>query len=175
MSGIWAGRPNTYQAPVCQEVDLCRRHGRVPVTMSKARWMCSDFVSRSGYSKAEALYQTPIEAQPSEREAMKPGARRCRNVERPAALETHGFPRTVPINWVRPRESSGSLETGSGEGQSCGRPRAREQKLLVGEQARRQSREGVAGAYDHDGTWVLAGHISKDGIVVVLSLLFGSS
>ena len=90
-------------------------------------------------------------------------------------LETHWFPRTVPLNGYDLEQGSDSLEPGSGEGQSCGRTRAREQKLLVGEQARRQSREGVAGAYDHDGTWVLAGHISKDGIVVVLSLLFGSS
>jgi hypothetical protein len=103
---------------------------------------------------------------------MKPGARRCRNVERPAALETHGFPRTVPIKWVRPRVSSGSLETGSGEGQSCGRPRACERKLLVGEQARRQSHEGAAGACNHDGTWVLEGHSWKVGIDEVLSLVW---
>ena len=77
----------------------------------------------------------------------------------PAALETHGFPRTVPINKGYDLErSSGSLGTGSGEGQSCGRSRAREPKL-VGEQARGQSSEGAAGACNHDAGWVLEGTV----------------
>jgi len=103
---------------------------------------------------------------------MKPGARRCRNVERPAALETHGFPRTVPLNGYDLEQGSDSLEPGSGEGQSCGRTRAREQRFLVGEEARRQSTEGAAGAYNHDASLVLERHRLKIVIVMVLSLVW---
>jgi hypothetical protein len=69
--------------------------------------------------------------------------------------------------------SSGSLGTGSGEGQSCGRPRARERKL-VGEQARGQSTAGAAGACNHDASSVLQGHSSKIKVSIseVLSLVW---
>ena len=84
-------------------------------------------------------------------------------------LETHWFPRTVPVNGYDLELSSDSLVTGSGEGQSCGRTRAREQRFLVGEEARCQSTQGAAGAYNHDASWVLEGHMLKVGIVMVLS------
>ena len=84
-------------------------------------------------------------------------------------LETHGFPRTVPLNGYDLERSSDSLVPGSGEGQSCGRTRAREQKLLVGEEARRQSSGGAAWAYNHDARYVLERHRLKNGIVMVLS------
>ena len=58
LSGVASEPRNTYQAPVCQEIDLSRRHGRVPMTMSKARWICSDFVSRSGYVSRSSVPNT---------------------------------------------------------------------------------------------------------------------
>jgi len=87
-------------------------------------------------------------------------------------LETHWFPRTVPLNGYDLEQSSDSLATGSGEGQSCGRTRAREQRFLVGEEARRQSTEGAAGAYNHDASLVLERHRLKIVIVMVLSLVW---
>src|SRR3972149_7286106 len=50
--------PNTCQAPVCQEVDLSRRHERVPVRSSKARSICSDFVSSSRYEEPSSVPNT---------------------------------------------------------------------------------------------------------------------
>ncbi len=57
-------------------------------------------------------------------------------------------------------------------GRAAGEHEPASEKLLVGKQAANQSREGAAGACNHDATWVLEGHSSKDGIVVVLSLLW---
>ena len=92
-------------------------------------------------------------------------------MESPAALETHGFPRTAPIKRVRPRANSGSLEAGSGEGQSCGKTRARKHKLLVGEEAWCQSKRGAAGACNHDAAACWTSTVLNDGIVEVLSLV----
>ena len=87
-------------------------------------------------------------------------------------LETHWFPRTVPLNGYDLELSSDSLEPGSGEGQSCGRTRAREQRFLVGEEARRQSTQGAAWAYNHDAPRSARGTSSKVGIVMVLSRMW---
>jgi hypothetical protein len=96
------------------------------------------------------------------------GARRWRSR---AALETHGYPRTAAIKMVRPRASSGSLGSGSGEGQSRGKTRARKRKLLVGEQARRQSMRRAAGAHNHDGAACWKAQI-EERIVLVSSLVW---
>jgi hypothetical protein len=68
--------------------------------------------------------------------------------------------------------SSGSLVTGSGEGQSCGKTRARERKLLVGEQAWCQSMRVAAGACNHDASACCKGTVFEEGIVMVLSLVW---
>jgi hypothetical protein len=93
-----------------------------------------------------------------------------------AALETHGFPRPAPIKRVRPRASSCSLVAGSGEGQSRGKTRARERKLLVGERAWRQSTEKAAGFvvlhHEVDGSAELVGENGKGlGLAVFFSKL----
>jgi hypothetical protein len=122
--------------------------------------------------EAAAPYQTPIEAQPSRSKAVKASSATTQERRAFCGLETHWFPRTVRLNGYDLERSSDSLATGSGEGQSCGRTRAREQKLLVGEEARRQSTQGAAWAYNHDAPRSARGTSSKVGIVMVLSRMW---
>jgi len=93
----------------------------------------------------EAPYQTPIEAQPSEREVKALRERRCGDVERAGALETHWVPWYRPHQWVRPRVNSGSLEPDSGEGQSCGSTRARERNCWSENKRGTNQAEGLPG------------------------------
>ncbi len=95
--------------------------------------------------EAAAPYQTPIEAQPSRSNAVEACSATAQERRAFCGLETHWFPRTVPLNGYDLEQSSDSLATRSGEGQSCGRTRAREQRFWSEEKRGANQAKGLPG------------------------------